>query len=483
MSKKRISLYLVALVVCIVLCSCKPKETRVVSESLITQIKALGSEFSLRISPNGKRAAYIVKPGPYKSFVVIDNKQQKQYEAIYSDVIFSPDSMRVAYFAMTGNRMCVVVDGQEQNPYGFLYWPKSPWNPVFSPDSKRLAYVASWLENNEIQCCVIVDGKEGRRHILYRWNSIIFSPDSKRLAYVIGIDGDNRNCVVIDEQEGRQYDDIWSDVVFSPDSAHVAYVGQRDKKMCIVLDGKEGNKYDYVDDLVFSPNSNRLACTVGWFEDTKICVVVDEQEGRPFDGIDDLIFSPDSKRVAYIARTQVGENLTFHDFVIVDGDEKSHRDVMPNSLAFSPDSKNVTYIARKGDKEFIVNNGKEQNAYDIVTNPVFSPDAKHLAYRAVEGEKDFFVVVDGTEGKRYDDIRSIMFSPDGKRISYVATVKSGSDDWEEKELLVVEETEGRKYDLIYDSFLGGKIVFDSPHSFHYLAKKGDEIYLVEETIH
>jgi hypothetical protein len=51
----------------------------------------------------------------------------------------------------------------------------------------------------------------------------------------------------------------------------------------------------------------------------------------------------------------------------------------------------------------------------------------------------------------------------------------------DKQFVVVDEDEGRQYDGIV-TIGGGKIIFDSPDSLHYLAMKGNEIYLVEERI-
>jgi hypothetical protein len=86
------------------------------------------------------------------------------------------------------------------------------------------------------------------------------------------------------------------------------------------------------------------------------------------------------------------------------------------------------------------------------------------------------VVVDRKEEKQYDGIMkgTSIFSPDSKRIAYAA--KAG-DKW----FVVVDEREGRGYDGIVTGG-GGRIIFDSSDSLHYLAGKGSEIYLVEEKI-
>ena len=51
----------------------------------------------------------------------------------------------------------------------------------------------------------------------------------------------------------------------------------------------------------------------------------------------------------------------------------------------------------------------------------------------------------------------------------------------DKHFVVVDGIEGKQYDVVVTAG-GGKIVFDSPDSFHYLALEGDRVYLVEERI-
>lgn len=101
-----------------------------------------------------------------------------------------------------------------------------------------------------------------------------------------------------------------------------------------------------------------------------------------------------------------------------------------------------------------------------------SPDGKRLAYAAIVGDKSF-VVVDGKEEKKYDFIGGgLIFSPDSKRVAYGA--KEG-DKW----FVVVDGKD--EYDGIV-TIGGGRIIFDSPNSLHYLAMQGSSIYLVEERI-
>jgi len=147
------------------------------------------------------------------------------------------------------------------------------------------------------------------------------------------------------------------------------------------------------------------------------------------------------------------------------------------SFKVSPDSKRVAYVSIEGNKQFVVVDGKEQKKYDGIgaSTLIFSPDSKRMAYAAKMGDK-WFVVVDGKEQKQYDGIgaHSLIFSPDSKRVAYVAGVGN-------KQLVIVGGKEGNPYDSIVPGG-GGRIIFDSTDSLHYLAGKGSSIYLVEERI-
>jgi len=144
------------------------------------------------------------------------------------------------------------------------------------------------------------------------------------------------------------------------------------------------------------------------------------------------------------------------------------------SFIASADGKRVAYVAKEADKQFVVIDGQEGKQYDaIVTGRlIFSPDSQRVAYVAKEGNKQF-VVFDGQEDKQYDSIGPAIFSPDSRRVAYVAQVG-------DKQFVVVDGEEGRKYDAIVG--IGWQIVFDSPDSIHYLARKGNSIFLVEEMI-
>src|SRR5512143_1461147 len=67
-------------------------------------------------SPDGKHAAYTVKTAT-GWYVIADGRQQKTYEWILAkSLIYSPDGMRLAYVALKGDQMMLVLDGVEGKP-------------------------------------------------------------------------------------------------------------------------------------------------------------------------------------------------------------------------------------------------------------------------------------------------------------------------------------------------------------------------------
>ena len=127
---------------------------------------------------------------------------------------------------------------------------------------------------------------------------------------------------------------------------------------------------------------------------------------------------------------------------------------------------------------------REGRRYSGEGTLVVSPNSRRVAYPENVGNNQFFVVVvDRQEQKQYDGIMGlIVFSPDSHRIAYMALVISrrlGFARVGYRLLVVVDGVEGGQYDEIS---LGqeGRPVFDSPDQLHYIARKGNVIYLVEE---
>ena len=104
------------------------------------------------------------------------------------------------------------------------------FNMTFSPDSKRVAYQAQkggkWL--------IVLDGQPG-----VEYDQIVdmrFSPDSKRVAYGVVQQG-KKWLAVVDGQPSPEYDLVGLPT-FSPDSKHVVYEAHKGKELVVVVDGQ-----------------------------------------------------------------------------------------------------------------------------------------------------------------------------------------------------------------------------------------------------
>jgi Tol biopolymer transport system component len=185
-----------------------------------------------------------------------------------------------------------------------------------------------------------------------------------------------------------------------------------------------------------------------------------------------VAFSPNGQRLVYVA--QVGKQQV----VVVDGQAgKPYKGIAFGSLVFSADSQHVAYGANDEEEDtwFVVLDGQAGKPYEAwVTGPVFSPDSQRLAYAVAVDEAKQTVVLDGLDSKAYNGIKPALlaFSPDSRRLAYGA---QGDKGWH----VVLDGQEGRVYENLL-SLGGGKIVFDAPDRFHYLATSGQDIYIVQE---
>jgi hypothetical protein len=281
-------------------------------------------------------------------------------------------------------------------------------------------------------------------------------------------------------------------VEFSPDSRHLAYVIEtEDGKQKIVVDGVAGDlSYARVDSLVFSPDSQRLAYTTSntYFSLPQF-VVVDGVEGQHYFCVSDVVFSPDSRRIGYRA-----VSVDLKEFVVVDGVEGIYYEGIGVPLhyegtgtyrysLFSPDSQRVAYHAvGEDDVRFIVVDGEEGKRYFMTGMPFFSPDSKNVAYRAetgayiIDADTRAMMVVNGREGKEYGYVSDPVFGPDGQSVAYKASTGCPYIDDTAQKFVVINDIEGKPYDDVFD------IVFDSATSFHYIARQGNDFYLVENPI-
>ncbi len=483
---------------------------RVVKETPLGQVDL--SEYDAKkptfwVSPDGRHAAYLTEKG-----IVIDGKASPDYEfgVKPESFTFSPDSQRTAYTAIALREHrdeVLVLDGVE----GEKGYSSIGAGPVFSPDSKHVGMIAR-LSASSFDQVPVIDGREGEPHEDYSWEST-FSADSKRFIYGVkigenyvmhedsvdgseprvehahgpatlrgnlffGLDGqlgyvastpDHKCFLVYDGQEDpNRYEEIQY-IRVSRNGKHVAYVAEPQSfRHVVVAHGKPGKVYDDldVDSLEISPDGQHWGYVIE--ERRKWCVVLDGKEQKQYDGVSSPVYSPDSQRVAYLAVAN-GKLMS-----VVNGKEgKTYDD--RDLPVFSPDSKSAAFWAKQGERSFIVYNGQKQPDYDDVGTPKYSSNSQRVAYLAQKNGR-WMMAEPGKEGKLYDDIKgTFYFSDDSLHLAMVAYDN-------QRQVVVVDGQEGNRYDEIIT--LGGvtKLHFDDGDAFHYLARKGNDLFLVEETL-
>jgi Tol biopolymer transport system component len=361
---------------------------------------------SLQFSADGKHIVYIASKDEKRKFVVLDGKEDKEYDGI-GNLLFSADGKKLAYVAAVGGKQLVVVNGAEGKPFDAI----GENTIVFSPNSEGVAYVAIRGDKN----IVVVNGVEQKEYKRLPGEPPIFSEDGKHIAYRAEA-GVNR-FIVLDGIEGKAYDGV-TRPIFSLNGKRFVYMAMKDNKFFLVVDGKEDRSYTPAGGVPsFSPDSKHVAFTANI--NGKYAVVVDGSATDTYNLLTPLLWSPDSKQYAYWA-TQNGRD----GFVIQN--KMNGRGTFPlqnktpqktvNGVAvlrFSLDGQRFAYSAGRGDKWFMVIDGIESQAYDAVhkDSPVFSQDGKHVCY-AVEQNNKWSLIVDGLRVKDYsgDFVGAPVFS-------------------------------------------------------------------------
>ena len=429
--------------------------------------------YALMVSQDSRHIAYAAREGE-NWYMVYDGREIGPYDKIlaYQKYMFmSPDGQRVLYAVQQDEKIYVAVNEKLYGPYEDV----SLVNGVFSADSSRFAFVA----NSGKYTMMVDNGEIGPEYdAIPEW---FFSPQGNSLVYHAVKEG--RHCVVLNGTEEPLYEELGL-VQFSPDGKRLAYVAAEGEDRFVVMDGQRGTGYPFVMGAVFSPDSKRLAYSFSTSE--AAYMALDDKQFGPHDAIDIPIpvFSPDSQHIAYGIASKKGYAMML--------DEKQgpyYAKILSEFTVISPDSSRLAYVVQTGvDAHSSENNtetetaeyavvvdGRRGKIYDEIglASIVFSPDSKHVAYVALKGEK-WAVMLDGKKLGEYDDMSSDapIFSPDSSLLIVKAQIG-------EEFSVFVNGQAGKPYDGIINN-RGGKIIFDSDHSFRYLAAKDNMVYMVEE---
>lgn len=414
--------------------------TRIESEALIVEYTPdLWVKDSVRISPDGKRFAVVIQSEDKRqAYVSIDGQKHRSY-GWARDLTFSGDSRHVAYVATVEGKDLPVVDGREGAFRGEIWGGTRAGGGTLrlNRDGTRVAFVAR--KGNAPAFGVVIDGAMDRPVVDPNDGAPAFSPDGKRLAY-IAQEGAQR-FVVLDGKPGPKYDTIYKGTLtFSPESGRLAYLAGKGGQWVVVVDGAEGKPRTnvVVTTLRFSPDGARLAYAAETAPG-KWAVVVNEEAGPDFDYIGPftgVVWRPDSRQCLYAG--QVDKRWA----IVIDDTAYTFEDV--GAVAFSADSARLAFYARAdGQWRLAVTDPQGSRGIALGAETVlndtlaFSPDGKHLVLGAMTGGRPHMVV----DGKPAQSFYEAIWNVDG-----------------------------------------GRVVFDTPTSFSYIALRGGKVYLVREAV-
>jgi hypothetical protein len=333
-------------------------------------------------SPDGSKVAWLEAevelalrrtPGRGQMRIVVNDKREPAFEGCGVQRVFSTDGSKLAYPVFEKGRAFFVVDGKKHPEFDAV-----GIDFVFSPDGKHNAYFASTREGRVL----VVDGAVKARVEGNVDHMLDFSPDSQRLLY--GVMKTDQSCyIVVDDKKGPVYESIGAGgpppgvtaeptvcALFSPDSKRVAYLAKKDGRYLIVVNGVEGKvRFEGVigffgvdregnikgpsgpggplqrGGLMFSPDSQRVACVAGTGDQAKQFVIVDDQKQQEYPGVSRPSFSPDGKHLAYTAFAQDHKTM----LVIVDGVERERYDAVVVPPVYRDDGI-LEFIALKGER-------------------------------------------------------------------------------------------------------------------------------------
>ena len=375
--------------------------------------------FQVTFSESGRGVAYFVEKDG-KVSVVHNNTRGKEYASV-GKVVLSSDGRRIAYGALADGKWRMVVDGKEGRLLRYVLL-----SPVFSPDGKHVAYQAKEGE----KWYIVVDNTPNAGTTA-SYTTPEFSSDSTLIAYVeAAASNSDMRLIVSDLTFGKQsVKQSIGDLLFTTnrDKTRIAAAQVVDNKLRIIDFSfakpdlvHEGPLYDVIEKLTFGDDGVSV-CYCALKGRTRLIVLDNREELLPKGVLPQLpVVRPDKKGVGILLTSQ---NRFFLHQSFFNSTEKGKKYDEAADLVYSKDGHHYVYAARKGEKWFVVVNGKEGPAFDRVVLPVFSPDGKRLVYRARKDGKRFLIVANAAgktikQHPAYEQVFQPVFTADGKSVAY-----------------------------------------------------------------
>ena len=194
-------------------------------------------------SADGSRIAHAKRTGKDGAVVVIDGEPGSALASIVAGPVFSPDARHVAVVVALKEKKTLLVDGVDTGR-----GPAAETDFItaltFAADNKRVAYIgvrggSFWDAGYTARARrrVYVDELIGREYDVPFVGRLVLSSDARHVAYVVGGVSEASGTaafIVVNEREGKHYNDILGMVRFEDDGRGVSYVAQAGRKFYAV---------------------------------------------------------------------------------------------------------------------------------------------------------------------------------------------------------------------------------------------------------
>jgi hypothetical protein len=378
-------------------------------------------------SEQGRGVAYIAKKGD-KEWVVHNGNPENPHAEI-AHLTISPDGQRVSYRCALVNKQQLVSDGVARQVFDNVR------EQVYSPDSRHLAYLVQIADRTGL----VLDEALVEDSSIF--GDFFFTQDSTKLVYSLRLAGDLRAHLVIFDLKTRTKS--FTEYLETP----IAVNRKADRVAVVVQDG---DKQRVIDFALASPNEvhkselfdvvknislgadGRSVAFLAEKDKSRYIVLNGKKERIP-DGLSAIgspQVRPDLKGAGVVLSTSERYNrrsILYHAFQGNDLKKEWYEEIQ--ELVYDRVHSSFAYAAKRGERWFVVVDGKEGPDYDKVVSLMFSPDGRKLVYRARNGTKRFVVVVDVAKREHrllpaYEMVFPEVFTADGRSIAY--GVKDGN---------------------------------------------------------
>src|SRR3989344_3969220 len=208
-------------------------------------------------------------------------------------------------------------------------------------------------------------------------------------------------------------------------------------------------------DILLSINPEGRAVSYSFLDGKNSFVMVNDVKYGPYDSALPAVLNSDGTKNYILARR--GDKK----FIVLNGKELTQfQDINIEQIQFSPDGKHFAYagvmLQQIGDllSETVVLDGIPQTTYVGIDDMQFSRDSQHLAYIAIKGSEPknwtSEIVVDGKVVVEYPYISnfSLKFTDDFTTMMFAASGSNGYDGIHNQEFVVIGGSREKTYDAI-----------------------------------